>query len=147
MEKMFKGFYRVIDANINRFKEGIRVVEDVLRYIFEDEAVYKHLKKLRHDIDEIINKAGIDDIQRLKERDSINDIERKNYNKSEFIRDDIFSILIANIRRAEESLRVLEELIKLKSPEISLEIKNKRYILYNIEKQIFLSYKKNYEKN
>ena len=28
--------YRVIDANLNRLKEGLRVVEDIKRYVFDD---------------------------------------------------------------------------------------------------------------
>ena len=37
--------YRVIDANLNRLKEGLRVVEDVRRYGFDDLALAKNPAK------------------------------------------------------------------------------------------------------
>ena len=40
--------YRVIDANLNRLKEGLRVVEDIKRYVFDDAEVAYKIKSLRH---------------------------------------------------------------------------------------------------
>ncbi len=42
--------YRVLDANINRAKEGLRTCEDTARFILNDETLAKKFKKLRHDI-------------------------------------------------------------------------------------------------
>ncbi len=39
---------RLIDANLNRLKEGIRVIEDINRYIFDDASLTSTLKQLRH---------------------------------------------------------------------------------------------------
>jgi len=118
---------RTIDANLNRFKEGIRVVEDILRYEFNS-PLAKELKSLRHikipDYEEIV-----------KSRDSINDILKPS-TKDELKRNNLKSIIIANLKRSEESARVLEEIYKLIDIKLSEKFKEARYKLYNLEKEI-----------
>jgi len=126
--------FRVVDANINRLKEGIRVVEDIMRYRDNNKTLSTKLKSLRH-------KAKIKEIDELLlYRDSINDVLRPTI-KSELNRTDIKAILVANFKRAEESSRVLEELFKLDSKEYSENFKYIRYELYNLEKEIILNEK------
>ena len=43
-------FYRIIDANINRASEGVRVLEDLARFYLEDKDLSKKLKEIRHGI-------------------------------------------------------------------------------------------------
>lgn len=98
--------FRVIDANLNRLKEGIRVVEDIMRYRDNNKELSSQLKSLRH-------KAKIQETKELlQHRDSINDVLRPT-TQSELNRTGIESIILANFKRAEESSRVLEELFKL----------------------------------
>jgi thiamine-phosphate pyrophosphorylase len=124
--------YRVIDANINRLKEGIRVIEDIMRYRDNNKTLSRQLKDLRH-------KARVNETRELlKYRDSINDVLRASF-KSELNRTDIQSILSANFKRGQESARVLEELYKLENIEYSENFKFIRYELYNLEKEIILS--------
>ena len=123
---------RVIDANINRYKEGIRVVEDIFRYLYNDKNISSQLKNLRH------IKLPIPQTELLKQRDSINDV-LKTSTTSEQTRDNLENIIIANLKRAEESARVLEELFKLFDIETSEIFKSNRYKLYNLEKQILLN--------
>lgn len=119
--------YRTIDANINRFKEGIRVVEDILRYELSS-PFSKELKKLRH-----IKIPNYEEC--VKYRDSIKDILKQS-TKSEQKRDSIKEIVIANLKRSQESARVLEEVFKLIDINISEKFKDARYTLYNLEKEI-----------
>ncbi len=127
--------FRVIDANINRLKEGIRVVEDIMRYRDNNKKLSSKLKKLRHS-------ATIKLTQELlSNRDSINDVLRPS-TKSELNRTDINSIIIANFKRGQESSRVLEELLKLYDVEESEKFKYIRYELYNLEKIIVLNEEK-----
>ena len=124
--------FRVIDANINRLKEGIRVVEDILRYKDNNKELASKLKSLRH-------KAQIQETKKLLEnRDSINDVLRSS-TKSEQNRSNLEDILTANFKRAEESARVLEELYKLEDIQYSENFKSIRYELYNLEKKILLN--------
>ncbi|OHD93658.1 MAG: thiamine-phosphate pyrophosphorylase [Sulfurimonas sp. GWF2_37_8] len=124
--------FRVIDANLNRLKEGIRVVEDIMRYRDNNKELSLRLKQLRH-------KARIEETyELLKNRDSINDVLRSSL-KTEFNRSDITSIITANFKRAQESSRVLEELFKLQNASYSENFKYIRYELYALEKEIVLN--------
>lgn len=120
--------YRVIDANLNRLKEGLRVVEDVRRYGFDDLALAKKIKNLRH-------KAKIPQKEFLKFRDAVNDVLKASL-KDEQIRLNLDDLQTANIKRAQESARVLEECFKLIDVKISEIFKAMRYELYEIEKEI-----------
>ena len=119
---------RVIDANLNRLKEGLRVVEDVRRYGFDDLALAKKIKNLRH-------KAKIPQKEFLKFRDAANDVLKLSL-KEEQIRLNLDDLQTANIKRAQESARVLEECFKLIDVKISEIFKTVRYELYEIEKEI-----------
>jgi len=120
--------YRVIDANLNRLKEGIRVIEDIARYVHNDKVLASKLKELRH-------RSKIDDLQNLlHSRDSVNDVLRPTVS-SEMNRDSLESIIIANYKRAQESSRVLEELYKIVDPKLSENFKSLRYALYQLEKE------------
>ncbi|WP_324171730.1 thiamine-phosphate pyrophosphorylase [Sulfurimonas sp.] len=124
--------FRVCDANLNRLKEGIRVVEDIMRYRDNNKTLSKKLKELRH-------KARIQETtELLTNRDSINDVLRPS-TKSEQTRTDIKSIILANFKRAQESSRVLEELFKLNNIAYSENFKYIRYELYTLEKEIILN--------
>lgn len=57
----------------------------------------------------------------------------KKTTSSESNRDNLYSILIANFKRAQESARVLEEFGKLISSEVSANFKYIRYELYDLE--------------
>ncbi|MBI3874016.1 MAG: thiamine-phosphate pyrophosphorylase [Arcobacter sp.] len=118
---------RLLDANLNRLREGIRVVEDIFRYILNDKTTASKLKSLRH-----LSRLHIyNDL--LNSRDIKNDV-LKTSTSSEQKRENLTAILIANFKRAQESARVLEEFTKLISIEDSENFKYIRYELYDIEK-------------
>jgi len=124
--------YRVVDANLNRLKEGIRVVEDIMRYRDNNKELSSKLKKLRH-------LAKINDTTKLLiNRDSINDVLRPTID-SELNRSDVNSIILANFKRGQESCRVLEELFKLENLNYSETFKHIRYELYDLEKTVLVS--------
>ena len=123
------GELRLVDANANRLREGIRVVEDICRFILDNSELTKKLKDLRHSVKSSILSQALD------HRDIINDCSKAT-TKSESSRVDINSILIANFKRAEESARVLEELLKLHDTNEAQNFKLIRYQLYNLEKII-----------
>jgi hypothetical protein len=124
--------FRVIDANLNRLKEGIRVIEDIARYLQNNQPTAFRLKTLRH-------KSRIDDLRNLlASRDSENDVLRPTV-ESEMNRESLQSILVANYKRAQESSRVLEEMYKIVDPTLSENFKQIRYELYTLEKEHLLS--------
>ncbi len=120
--------FRVCDANLNRLKEGIRVVEDIARYRDNNKELSLKLKELRH-------LAKIDDLKSLLNgRDSINDVLRPS-TSSEMNRETLQNIITANFKRAQESSRVLEEMYKLVDADLSENFKHIRYSLYALEKE------------
>lgn len=122
---------RLIDANLNRLREGIRVVEDIFRYIHNNKEVASRLKALRH-------QARIDLYNELlQSRDIKNDVLKKSV-ATEQQRDNLEAILIANFKRAQESARVLEEFTKLHDVKTSEVFKTIRYELYDIEKSLIV---------
>jgi thiamine-phosphate pyrophosphorylase len=126
---MTNNHLRLIDANLNRLREGIRVVEDIFRYLLNDKETAKRLKELRH-----ISRIDIYD-SLLDSRDIKNDVLKKSTD-SEQNRADVKSVLIANFKRAQESSRVMEEFGKLLNTKTSENFKYIRYELYDIEKNI-----------
>ena len=131
-EELTPELFRVCDANLNRLKEGIRVIEDIMRYRDNNKELSQKLKTLRH-------LAVIDEYtQLLQHRDSINDVLRPS-TKSELKRTSMMQIIAANFKRAEESSRVLEEIFKLYNKSYSETFKHIRYELYDLEKTIVLS--------
>lgn len=124
---------RIIDANINRTKEGLRVVEEIARFIINSPALSRELKKTRHNIDLIAARlAGRESL--LKHRDSLRDVG-KNIYINELKRDNCKDIFFANIQRLKESIRVLEEFAKLNDRNAAVGLKDIRYKIYDIEKR------------
>ncbi len=124
------GVERLIDANLNRLKEGIRVIEDVARYVNDDTILTPRLKALRHQLQQAYNP------DRLIHRDIENDIQKETI-PSELNRSTINDLVIANFSRAQESSRVLEESFKLTDATLSELFKSVRYELYALEKYYF----------
>jgi hypothetical protein len=121
---------RLVDANLNRLKEGIRVVEDICRFVYEYKDEASKLKSIRHSAksDYLLNA--------LPHRDIVGDVLKSTTN-SEKQRSDIVAVLIANFKRAQESARTLEECFKLLDVGEAEKFKKIRYELYDAEKSLF----------
>jgi len=127
---------RIIDANLNRSREGLRVVEDCLRYVLNDKALYKKIREVRHDTDKILRDKYS---ELIKMRDSVSDGGR---NIPETQNKKLSEIVASNFKRAQESLRVLEEYSKILFPVASSLFKRQRYTVYSLEKSVYKKYKK-----
>ena len=125
---------RTIDANINRISEGLRVLEDISRFIVEDVNSSQQLKSIRHELSKSMGELSLD---LLKNRDMEGDIGAKFDLTTNH--QDLTSVSRANSKRVEEGLRVLEELAKLpelKSMLSAAKLKESRYLVYSIEKSL-----------
>lgn len=130
---MDKGVYRIIDANLNRVMEGIRVCEDIVRFTSNDEKVTFKLKSLRHDIFSSIKDMRKQHLDELVSARDLNDVGIKSID-SEKTRENLVDLFLANTQRGKESLRVLEEVLKLFDQDLSQGFKKFRFKLYEIEK-------------
>ncbi len=129
-----KAIYRVIDANINRVKEGLRVCEEITRFILDNRNLTAEFKKIRHRTDAIL-KYLPRNTELFKERQSLTDVGRKIY-VNELKRKNYRDIFFANIQRVKESIRVLEEFTKLINKNIAVRFKGLRYDIYEVEKKV-----------
>ena len=130
----FRTIERIIDANINRAKEGLRVCEEVTRFILESRPLTTQFKKLRHSLDAMF--AAFPGRERLlKVRYAESDIGKTIY-AGELKRASYKDVFFANIQRVKESLRVLEEFAKLKDAKLALGFKRIRYAAYAVEKKV-----------
>lgn len=127
---------RIIDANLNRLAEGLRVLEEAARMVLDDAELTGRLKALRHDL---IRGDLPFNLELLQSRDSAQDVGADLEVAGEAMEKDLALIVLANSRRAQESLRVLEELAKL--PEFvskmdSNKFKQARFELYTLEQSL-----------
>jgi thiamine-phosphate pyrophosphorylase len=129
-----KVIYQVLDANVNRAREGLRVTEEVFRYVKKNTTVTKELKDMRHALQGIMARSRIDRALLLDCRDSSRDPGRTIHTKREFTRRSPRDILMANMRRVGEALRVLEEFSKLCDASASRRFKQLRFRFYDVEK-------------
>lgn len=130
---MDKGTLRIIDANLNRILEGLRVCEEITRFVVLDKNLTSRFKNLRHNVAGLSGKWKIKDVRLLDSRDSLKDVGKPSI-KEELRRRNFQDIFFANIQRAKESARVLEEFSKIENKKISAGFKDIRYRLYQIEK-------------
>jgi thiamine-phosphate pyrophosphorylase len=122
-------YLRLVDANLNRCREGLRVIEDTARFVLGRDREYRELRMLRHRLERLTRAIypGL-----LAVRDATSDAGRR---IPEGGRDDLAGVVSANFRRVEESLRVLEEYSKLISPAAAPALKAMRYRAYVLEKK------------
>ena len=130
-----KNIYRILDANLNRAREGVRVTEEVARLYFDDATLSSKFKRLRHELT-MVAKKNFDEKRLLTFRDSEKDVGADSMGSLEKKRADLSSIVQANLRRAQEATRVLEEFGKLISPDSAKDFKKIRFKLYTLEQRI-----------
>ncbi len=123
---------RLIDASANRAREGLRVVEDYVRFVLDDALATKQLKQFRHTFTRLMGEIPLS--ERLSVRETRQDVGTGITLDSERQRDDAQSVLAANFTRIQESLRSLEEYSKVVYPAISGGLEQLRYDSYTIQK-------------
>ncbi len=128
-----KKIWRTIDANFNRAKEAARVCEDVCRFIRDDSANTRAYKRIRHELTAAVEALDVKKL--IKERNIEGDIGVRSQ-VSELKREDVDDILYANSQRLKESLRVLEEFVKLIDTRTAERLKKLRYQTYAVETKI-----------
>jgi thiamine-phosphate pyrophosphorylase len=127
------GIWRIVDANVNRVKEGLRVCEEAARFVLDNRSFTRALKDARHAIEGLAASLPAREVL-LDARQSSSDVGTASA-KSELRRRNTLDIFYANIQRVKEGLRVLEEFTKLTDTTLSAGFKKIRYSIYAIEKR------------
>ncbi|MFW6105284.1 MAG: thiamine phosphate synthase [Chloroflexota bacterium] len=133
---------RIIDANLNRSSEGLRLLEDIARFLLNDVELRHRLRTLRHDLAQETKSLSV---RLLSQRDSQRDVgqplssaERELAVETTSLRC-LLDLVTANAKRVEESLRVVEELAKsqeLSSMLNSAKFEQARFALYTLERDL-----------
>jgi thiamine-phosphate pyrophosphorylase len=131
--RFFHDATRIIDANFNRAKEGLRVCEDIARFHLRNKTVTAAIGCVRHGLTLAIKQAAISEKELLRARDSAGDPARTSTLGPS--RKNFKEIFLANAQRVKEALRVLEEFTKLFDGKASRRLQRLRFQFYDCEKQ------------
>ena len=126
---------RIADANLNRATEGLRLLEDVARLYLDDAALSQTLKEMRHKLGEA--PPSVTRLM-LSARDAASDVGGAQSEETQ-LRSDLAGVVLANSKRAQEALRVLEEMAKVIEIRAMLswvDFKQVRFALYDLEQSL-----------
>ncbi|MGK7909954.1 MAG: thiamine phosphate synthase [Synechococcus sp.] len=118
---------RILDANLDRAREGLRVIEDWFRFSAENMSVAAECKDMRQTL------AKWHSPRYRAARDTPSDPGTQLHHEREARRDSLTALLLANFSRVQEALRVLEEYSKLDAPAMAASCKHMRYRTYALE--------------
>ena len=126
---------RIVDANINRAAEGLRLLEDVARLYFDDASLSQPFKELRHKLAQ-----PPPEVQRqlIGARDAASDVGGAQAVETDE-RDDIQAVVMANSGRIQESLRTLEEMARMAEVKPLMgwfDFKQARFACYDLEQKL-----------
>lgn len=127
-------FIRILDASLNRASEGLRVVEDYVRFVLDDPFLTGLVKSIRHDL--AAAAVLISSLDRHAARDTQHDVGTSISTVAEGSRADAWDVCAASLKRTEQSLRSLEEYGKLVDTDFAAQMESLRYKVYTLEKAL-----------
>ena len=128
--------YRIIDANFNRAREALRVIEDFCRFYLSSAPLTTCAKQLRHELSAAVSK--LDSAQLIAARDSLSDVGAGKTVDNQLQRGNLKDCFMAGCKRLTESLRTLAEMTQTLNPEVAQTIEKLRFSAYTLEKDIVL---------
>jgi thiamine-phosphate pyrophosphorylase len=132
---MQTAIYRILDANLDRAREGLRIVEEWCRFGLNHQLLAEECKKIRQEL------AQWHTWELRQARDTPADVGTSLSHPQEEERHSIEQLLQANLCRVQEALRVLEEYGKLYEPTMGQACKQMRYRVYTIESNLLTNYR------
>jgi thiamine-phosphate pyrophosphorylase len=130
---MTPALLRLLDANANRAREGLRVIEDYARFVLDDGPIQAELKSIRHDLTAALAPYLADAILW---RDTPGDVGTGNKTAAEGTRTDFADLVIAAGKRLGEALRAIEESLKTDSSTAAATVEKLRYRFYDVEHRL-----------
>ena len=122
---------RIIDANLNRATEALRVIEEIARFYIEDKDSSTKLKNIRHELATIMDYKYS---QLLESRDTVGDIGVDIANPSQ--KQELTTVFKANFKRLQQALRTLAEYSSIEGLDLNI-FEKARYQSYTLEKEMF----------
>jgi thiamine-phosphate pyrophosphorylase len=134
-------FPRILDVNLNRLDESLKLIEDITRFHIERKEALSQTRKIRRDFLHLKCSLPLSAI--IGSRQSHKDPGRKK--KFDITSKRSYTdLLLANLSRAKESSRTIEEVLKTIEPRLSNSAKNIRFQIYDLEKDIVVSHTKKF---
>jgi thiamine-phosphate pyrophosphorylase len=133
---MERAAFRIVDANFNRAREAVRVIEDYCRFALNSQLLTDRAKRLRHELCAVINEIGLAKL--VSSRDSISDVGAGRKVPQQFERTCLKDSFTAACKRLTEALRAIEEVTQVWIPDVSKSIEKMRFDAYTIEKDIII---------
>lgn len=127
---------RLIDANANRAREALRVMEDGARFLLDDAALSGEVKGIRHDLAAVMRGFAPDC---ALARDTPGDVGTGISTDAELRRADAGEVVVAAGKRLSEALRSLEEYAKTVDPSAAARFEQLRYRGYEAERRLVAS--------
>jgi thiamine-phosphate pyrophosphorylase len=127
---------RLLDANFNRSREALRVLEDYARFVLDHEHLCRLLKSLRHDFQSATASLQA---RAIASRDTAGDVGTGITTQTELQRESAASVVTAAGKRLTEALRTIEEYLKTDHGATARTIEQIRYRTYEVEKLILLT--------
>ena len=134
---MEKAIYRIIDANFNRAREALRVMEEFCRFAMNSKPLNAKIKDLRHKLSSAISQ--LDSAKLIASRDTVEDVGTDIKVDNQLSRTDLFDCFTAAAKRLPEALRALTETVQTINPQLAAQIEQLRYSSYTLEKEIVMS--------
>lgn len=126
--------YQVLDVNLNRVREGLRVVEEAFRFVYRDKRLTDSFRVLRHELSHaFFDMSSV----LIAARDVDSDLVAEDYSEGEAVRRTVIDVLVANLQRSKEGFRVLEEYGKLVTPDLGAKMQSLRFRFYRLEQDVF----------
>ena len=125
------GLIRLLDANANRAREGLRVLEDAARFVLDEPSLTAEAKALRHEITALISQLVAQGA--VAARDVGSDVGLNDDLASEVERPSLGSVIAAAAHRATEALRALEEYAKIIDGDVGVAFEALRYRAYELD--------------
>jgi len=127
---------RILDANFNRAREALRVLEEHARFALNDAATAERSKQTRHALADIA--AALPIAELIAARNVSGDVGTEISTPQEAARTTTRDVALAAAKRASEALRCLEEYAKLADPTAAAGLERLRYDTYEIEQALVL---------
>jgi thiamine-phosphate pyrophosphorylase len=128
------GVLRILDAEANRATEGLRVIEDHLRFILEDRNLTELARQMRHRLVTVLR--PLEREGRLTARAADTDVGAMLATPEQSRREELADVAAASFKRVQQALRSLEEYVKLIDPGMAAEIEPLRFQIYTLERAV-----------
>jgi len=133
---MERAVYRIIDANFNRAREAIRVVEEFCRFALDSDSLTSRARQLRHELSAAIDK--LDAGRLISSRDTLSDVGVGKTADKKLARSNLADCFTAGCKRLTEALRTLAEMTQTQDRSVAETIEELRFTAYTLEKDIVL---------